>query len=162
MSSLSGSRITHSSPLCLTRITATVVIELLIKRAWYRIRGTRSADGSNNIPPTPLSPAIRLPQEVVEMIIAHLISDNRSLLACSLTCYSWYIASIPHLHHTLVTWFCRQHYYGPKPRWSKPLRSVYKLGLLPLVKKLQIRDKVHVNNCAFSQKQFNCRTLRHF
>ena len=39
---------------------------------------------------------------------------------------------------------------------------MYKRGLFPLVKKLQIRDKVHVNKCTFSQKQFNCRTLRHF
>jgi hypothetical protein len=69
-----GRHTTHSSLLRLTTITAAV-IELLIKRVWLRIQGTRPADASAKISPTP-SPAIRLSQEVVEMIIAHLIYNG--------------------------------------------------------------------------------------
>ena len=42
------------------------------------------------------------------MVIAHLIYDTPSLLACSLTCYAWYIPAVPHIHHTVVIqdrWF---------------------------------------------------------
>jgi len=73
------------------------------------------------------------------MVIAHLIYDTRSLLACSLTCYSWYIAAVPHLHHTLITsagsWNLNQ-----KFRWPRPLRNAHRLGLLPLVRKFQIYE----------------------
>jgi len=79
--------------------------------------------------------ATKLPQEIVEMIINHLIYNKRSLLACSLTCYSWYIAAVPHLHHTLVTaLFSRT----GKAQWPKPLLHLHRLGLLPLVKTVSI------------------------
>ena len=140
------------------------MIELLIKRIPHRIRGTRSADSSDNISPTPLSPATRLPQEIVEMIVAHLIQDIRGLRMFSLTCCSWHIASIPHLYHTLVIlpWDWRNE---SKPGWPEQLRSMHKRGLLPLVKKFQIRDITRiypVDRRAFSPKRFDCRTLRHF
>jgi hypothetical protein len=35
------------------------------------------------------------------MIIAQLIYDLPTLLSCSLTCCSWYLAAVPHLHTTL-------------------------------------------------------------
>ena len=80
---------------------SNTVIGLLGMRAWYRslagIRRICSGRASPEPSTTRPSPATRLPQEVVEMIIAHLIYDTRSLLACSLTCYSWYIATVPHL-----------------------------------------------------------------
>ena len=95
------------------------------------------------------------------MIIARLIHNKRSLLACSLTCYSWYIASFPHLHHTLVTrpW---QWLSEPKPRWPEQLRSMHKFGLLPLVKKLQVRERPFQDKGAFSPERFSRRTLHHF
>jgi hypothetical protein len=161
--SLSGRYAAHFSLLRLTTITATA-IELLIKRVLRCIRGTRSADASNKISPTPPSPATRLPQEIVEMVVAHLIHDIRSLRAFSLTCCSWYIASIPHLYHTLVIppWDWGNE---SKPGWPKQLRSMRKRGLLPLVKKFQIRDITPMymgDRRTFSPKRFDCRTLRHF
>ena len=157
-SSSSGRPAARSSLLRLTTITATV-IELLIKRVLHRIRGTRSADASQNISPTPPSSTIRLPQEIVEMVIAHLICDEHNLLAFSLTCRSWYIASIPRLYHTLVIppWDWGNE---SKPGWPKQLRSMRKRGLLPLVKKFQIRQVKHLYWRSFSPKRFDCRTLR--
>ena len=100
------------------------------------------------------------------MIIAHLIYDKRSLLACSLTCYSWYIVTVPHLHHTLITrayfWdrVSWDKYRGPK--WPKPLRNVHKTGLLPLVKKFHIFGARFLNPPIFSRKRLSWCTLRHF
>jgi len=106
------------------------------------------------------SPVINLPLEIVEMIIAHLIYDTKSLLACSLTCYSWYIASVPHLHHTLVTW---SHSWRCKSRigWPTPLQNASKLGLLPLVEKFRVYTP-HSCDDRFSSKQFNRCTLSQF
>jgi hypothetical protein len=119
----------------------TVATELLAKRVWYgsqaRIKHLFFTDTSPGNPAACPSPAARLPQEIVEKIIGHLIYDTLSLLACSLTCHSWYIASVPHLHHTLATY--------PQPaglprkyEWPGPLQNASKLGLLPLVKKLSV------------------------
>ncbi|KAF9642564.1 hypothetical protein BDM02DRAFT_3193019 [Thelephora ganbajun] len=107
------------------------------------------------------SPVAMLPQEIIEMIIAHLIYDTRSLLACSLTCYSWYIVAVRHLHHTLIAQY-RFPPICPKLQWPKPLREANKLGLLPLVKKFQIHREDHRNLSKFSTKRLNCCTLRHF
>ena len=96
------------------------------------------------------------------MIIAHLIYNKRSLLACSLTCYSWYIVAVPHLHYTLVTLTDPPH-MSSRLKWPKPLRDMHKLGLLPLVKKFHIHIYgVIYNPVAFPQKPFSCSTLRHF
>jgi len=136
------------------------VIELLAKRAWYRsrakIKQRSSTDTSLEAPSTVYSsPASKLPLEIVEMIIAHLIYDMDTLVACSLTCYSWYIASVPHLHHTLVTW-TRPHMLGTG--WYAPLElNAGRLGLLPLVKKLRVSVRLE-----FSPKLFNCRILSQF
>ena len=88
------------------------------------------------------------------MIIAHLIHDKRSLLACSLICHSWYTASVPHLHHTVTI--------PPdtlaKLEWPVLLENLGKLGLLPLVK-LRIR-RVHYLCRTFTPEQLNSRALR--
>ena len=55
-------------------------------------------DSGLRSPPTPT-----FPLEIVEIIIAHLVYDRHDLCACSLACYSWHIAAVPHLHHTLIT-----------------------------------------------------------
>ena len=70
------------------------------------------------------------------MIIAHLIYDKRSLYACSLTCLSWYIAAVPHLHHTLIT--STEHQEYRTSRWPNPIWYMDSLGLLPLVRKFHI------------------------
>jgi hypothetical protein len=97
------------------------------------------------------------------MIIAHLTYDTRSLLACSLTCYSWYIAAVPHLHHTLIT-FTPTYPRSARKKfsWPEPLRNMHKLGLLPLVKRFQIRKDTLCFFGGFSRKQLNCFTMRHF
>ena len=91
------------------------------------------------------------------MIIAQLAYDTPSLRACSLTCYSWYIAAVPHLHYTL---FIGKGLWGTKFQWPNPLQPMYSLGLLPFVKTLFLRG----DNCGgtFSSKQLNYRTLHHF
>jgi len=95
------------------------------------------------------------------MIIAHLTYDTRSLLACSLTCYSWYIATVPHLHDALISpseFECRINRFF----WPKPLPHMHRLGLLPLVRKLQIRERRNYCPYRFSPKRLNRRTLHHF
>jgi len=100
------------------------------------------------------SPATRIPQEIVEIIIAHLIYDRRSLLACSLTCYSWYIAAVPHLHHTFIT--LTSFIWGDLSLlWPKPLLYKHRLGLLFLVKKLQIRGVNDIHPVGFSPSQLS-------
>jgi hypothetical protein len=56
----------------------------------------------------------KLPQDLVEVIISYFIYDTSTLLACSTTCYSWYIASVPHLHRSLTTYNSDQEYAWPK------------------------------------------------
>lgn len=141
---------------------------LLINHVWCRIRariwGTHSGCvflRSSTVPP---SPATRLPQELVEIIITHLIYDTSSLLACSLTCRSWYIAIVPRLHHTLVT----ETYIGhgdEKRWWPDSFQSMHKLGLFPLIKKFQVPGLNGTDLSGpskFSPTQFDRRILRQF
>ena len=72
------------------------------------------------------------------MIIAHLTYDKRSLLTCCLTRRSWYFAAAPHLHHTLITHVCPPRGGKGVWWWAESFRDMQKLGLFPLVKKLQI------------------------
>ena len=94
------------------------------------------------------------------MIFDHLVYVKPSLLACSLTCYSWYIAAVPHLHHTLIVppGSLSQ---GEKSRSPKVLLRNHELGLLPLVKVLWIcgNSSTHVE---LPQKLSNRYTLRPF
>ena len=95
------------------------------------------------------------------MIIAHLTYDTRSLLACSLTCYSWYIAAVLHLHRTLISaTYCWER--NNKFLWPKPLRYMHELGLLPLVKEFQLQIHDPVGFDVFSPELFNRHTLRQF
>ena len=82
---------------------------------------------------TPSSPTTRLPYDIVELTIAHLIHDMRSLRACSLTCYSWRIATIPHLYHTLTI---KTYTSNKRFLWPDCLGYMDALGLLPRVKRL--------------------------
>jgi len=92
------------------------------------------------------------------MIVAHLIYDIRSLRACSLTCYSWYIAAVPPLHHTLFVYIDS---LDLKFRWPKPLRYMHTLGLLPLVKRFRIHRGCFSDRAVgFSPGLFNYCILR--
>ena len=105
-----------------------------LARIWYRGKAkiTRvPQDPSTSTSRTPTKPSPSLPYELVEMAITHLIDDLQSLKACSLTCYSWYIAAVPCLHRTFVP---------TRVRTSnlKPLSNRHALGLLPFVKEMTI------------------------
>ena len=100
--------------------------------------------------------------EIVYVIIDQLFCDRWSLRACSLICYSWYIAAVPHLYHTLVTPTYRS-FMDDRFVWSEPLRAMRKLGLLPLVRKLQIPTRRDLNHFqVFSPTRFNWSILRDF
>jgi hypothetical protein len=167
-SSLSGSHRTYLFLLHLTMMTV-VVIELLAMRVRHRtrvwIQRMRSGDTPHETSTTRPSPITRLPPELVEMVIAHLFYDTRSLLTCCLTCYSWYLAAVPHLHHTLIT---PPYFVGltGQPWWPDSFRTMHKLGLLPLVRKLQIQGWKKVPNFvkppSFSPKLFDPHILHQF
>ena len=117
----------------------------------------RSDRPSLNNPPAPLSIASRLPLEIIQSIIDHLAFDTHSLHACSLTCYSLYIAAVPHLHHHLII---GSQYRDKKFLWPKPIRHMHKLGLLPLVKELTIHHDPP--SIGVSQRLFDSKILRQF
>ena len=101
---------------------------------------------------------ITFPQDVMDVIVANLGDDIRSLKAVSTTCHSWYLAAVPYLHHTLTI--------GGKPLDRvrvdlKPLAKLHKLDILPFVKKLWIRTPL-TREPWISPKKFDRRTLRHF
>jgi hypothetical protein len=103
------------------------------------------------------------------MIISYLIYDTPTLLACSLTCYSWYIATVSHLHHSLTTdnggRGVDQTYLWPTPPqrylWPRPLQKSYELGLLPLVTRLRIRLDYY-RLVKFTPEWLDGQTLRYF
>ena len=103
-SSITGAPSGHLPPVHQTTVCADTAIagELLFDRLWYRaiakiewLLWGNISEASTARP----SPSVELPQELVEMIIFHLIYNKYSRLAYSMTCYSWYIAAVPRLHH---------------------------------------------------------------
>ena len=93
------------------------------------------------------------------MIISYLVYDTRTLLACSMTCSSWYHAALPHLHSSLTITHSGS-IRAPKEdkyHWPKSLERTCELGLLQVVKKLHIRSSV-----GLSSKQLNNSTLPYF
>ena len=70
---------------------------------WHQGRAMVNHLLGDVLPQMPAAPesTCRLPHEIVEMIIGY-IADRSTLWACSSTCRSWYIATAPHIHHTLV------------------------------------------------------------
>ena len=71
-----------------------------------------------------------------------------SLCSFALTCYSWYIAAVPHLHPTLQIFI--DDFPGPV-RSRPPIRHMHRLGFLPLVKTVRIYNFP----AGFSSKRFN-------
>ena len=146
-------RLTHS----LCRVTTTIAFELLAAKVWWRGKATIGQlvfGGTSEIPTLRPSPITRLPQELVELTISYFIRDTRTLLACSMICYSWYIAAVPHLHHTLTI----DTTGSSGGVWPKPLRNAYNLDLLPLVKQFRFRALC----TPFTPAKLNMFTLRHF
>jgi hypothetical protein len=88
--------------------------------------------------PTAHGTAFRLPYDIVEMIITDLAYDLDALNACSLTCRSWYIAAIPHLHHTLTLIDATSIITRSK---LNPLSQLHQLGLMPLIKEIRVYQR---------------------
>ena len=167
-SSLTGALTPHlSSSFWLSHCAdSTLAPELLFNKLWYRTSAKikQLFYGSTREPSIAYSsPITKLPQDVVEVIISYLIYNMPSLLACSLTCFSWYIAAVPHLHHALTTDRDHIHHVGPgtKRKWPGPLKRSYELGLLPLVKQFRIRLE-REGHTIFTPAWLDRRTLRYF
>jgi len=97
----------------------------------------------------------RFPYDIMEMIIAHLTNDLHALKACSLTCYSWYIAAAPHIHHTHT--LCN----GTRDeswRGLKSLSMLHRFGLASFVKEIRVKQR----DPWFVPQAFSSRDLRYF
>jgi len=97
----------------------------------------------------------RVPYDIVEAIVAHLARDIGALKTCSLTCRSWHVAAVPHLHYTLTLKGNRPDVIHGKP---KPLLKLHEQGLLHLVKEVRVWD----SGGWFVPREFRHSDLRYF
>ena len=143
-----------------------IATELLVNRLWYRgkarIEQWIFGGAESKTPTLRPSPIARLPQELFESIISYFIYDILTLIACSMTCRSWYAAAVPHLHHSLTTdELERLQTDNSLYKWPRPLQNAYHLGLLPLVKRFRIRTS-NLPFEKFTSDHLGRRTLRYF
>ena len=89
------------------------------------------------------------------MIVAYFTYDVPGLLACSLTCYSWYIAAAPHLPSPVLSVIV--HRKNQKLKWSRSERI---LSLGPFVKNVAIRSE-HPSG-VFSPRPLDSQILSQF
>jgi len=94
------------------------------------------------------------------MIIAYLIHDTNSLLTCTLTSRSWYIAAVPHLPRTLVARMDPSS-KDKETKWPESLRMASKFGSLPFVTRLIIYGAPGRRK-RFPPKRFHHWTRREF
>jgi len=87
-----------------------------------------------------------------------LTRDLDALKACSLACHSWYIAVVPHLHHTLIL---RGKSAGKARSKLEPLSKLHKLGLMSLIKEIRVDPSFGLRHW-FVPHAFSRRDLRHF
>ena len=102
----------------------------------------------------------------MEVIVSYFTYDS-TLLAYSMTCFSWYIAAVPHLHHSLTTDNGDRFPSDRRYTWPRPLRKSYQLGLLPLIKRFRIRLGDYLlflssDHAEFTPKWLGWRTMRYF
>jgi hypothetical protein len=138
--------------------------------AWYRGKARISRLLSNPPSKTHIiyEATCRLPSKIVESILAHLTYDLDTLKRCSLTCRSWYIIAVPHIHHTLIL---KDKVLDTVDCKLKLLSRLHKLGLTHLVKEIRVgqlagpngwfgpqafRPNDHIQFCTFK----NVHTLR--
>ena len=127
-----------------------------VPRAVGRTQGTSSRDSSSKTTTPRLSPAARLPLEIVKMIVAYLIDNTRDLVVCSLISPFWYIAVSPYRHNTFIT----STYSQGKNR--SLMWRMGELGFLPYVRKFQFHRSLDHYLQEISPKLFNHCILRHF
>ncbi|KAF9780961.1 hypothetical protein BJ322DRAFT_1112347 [Thelephora terrestris] len=106
------------------------------------------------------SPIAKLPVELTEEIFSYFADDIPNLLTCSLTCRSWYKATVRHLHYSLTTDDDSLAPTDKKRWWPGPLEKSYELNLLPYVKRLQIR--MWRRKAWFTPERLNETNLRYF
>ncbi|KAF9786164.1 hypothetical protein BJ322DRAFT_772528 [Thelephora terrestris] len=142
----------------------TVANQSLINKLWCLTKtGIKSFFNSDATKASIVcsSPITRLPAELVEEVLSYFIDDISTLLACSLTCRSWYIATIRDLHHSLTTDHDSLAPMDKRRLWPVPLKKMYELGLLPLVKRFRIR-LLHCSHGCFTPERLDERNLRYF
>ncbi|KAF9786180.1 hypothetical protein BJ322DRAFT_1058340, partial [Thelephora terrestris] len=128
-----------------THMSSLTANRSILSQLWYRTKakikflfssGATKAFRTTIVRPSPFG---KLPREIVEEILSYFICDIRNLLACSLTCRSWYLATVSHLHYSLTT---DESPYASEDKdyhWPGPLEKMYDFGLLRLVKRFRIR-----------------------
>ena len=109
-------------------------------------------------PRTVRGSAPTLPYEIMEMIIAHLTHDRNALKACSLTCRYWYIAVLPHVHHTLTL---GEKGSGKPHGKLKVLSKLHERDLASLVKEMQVCARYR-RHPWFIPRTLSDSNLRHF
>ena len=100
---------------------------------------------------------VNLPQDLLESIVTEIGDDILSLKNFALTCRSWHLTAVPHLHRTLTL--------EDKPSDTsraglRPLAELYEVDLLPFVKRLSIRSSSF--EPWLSPRKFDRQTLRYF
>ena len=103
----------------------------------------------------------------MEIIITHLVHNINSLKACSLACCSWNTIVVPHLWHTLTL-------RRDTPSFAnqgldalstcdrlQPLSKLHELGLIPLMKEIQIEQWCGAGSWFIPQRFSRC-DLRYF
>ena len=83
---------------CIIRTVGANRLSIRVVTVWHQTKAKFNRL-LGNAPPqvyAARAPTHPLPYEIRKMIVAHLIHDLRSLKACSLTCRSWYIVTVPH------------------------------------------------------------------
>ena len=137
----------NSSDFCAVR-TVGVGLSTRVRIVWRR--GKANINRLLGNAPTAHGPVCRLPYEIVEMIVAHIAHDLDSLKPFSLTCRSWYIAAVPHLHYTLTL---------TRRGKLEPLSELHRLDLTPLIRKLRV---VQWHDKRFAPQAFSRLDLRYF
>jgi hypothetical protein len=98
-----------------------------------------------------------LPQDVLEVIVADIGDDIPCLKDFSLTCYSWYLAAVPHLHRTVTL---EDRPLDASRAELKPLAKLHKMELLPFARTLLVRSSSF--EPWLSPRKFDRQTLRYF
>ena len=137
--------------------TAVANLSIHIANVWHRSKVKVNRLFGNEPPVTCSTNELThpLPHEIAEMIISHLIHDLRTLKAYSLTCRSWYIVAVPHIHRTLVLGRSSPH------DGLEPLSGLHDSGLMPLVQEIRVERLRGVGGW-FVPQAFGRRKLRYF
>jgi len=144
----------------LTQFQSGLNLSTPVVSLWHRSEAKVNHLLGNAPPETPRDheSTCRISYEIVEMITAHLTRDLNALKVCSLSCRSWHILVVPHLHHTLTF---RENTSDVTHDKLKPLSKLHELGLLPHARDIRV-DQPWGLGCWFVPQAFSRRDLRYF